>query len=171
MYVHFKKVILPSPLLSTSLLSILWSLSWSQFSPTQAAGDLLSRLKTEQPDKQLFLMATACEVIQHYFQYLSFNIYFLILFSNIYFNIYFPHGHCLWGHSSYSFSKFIFQYLFFIIHFPIFVFHYLFSNICFPLSIFQYYFLSWPLLVRWFFIFLQQQPLHCHDNKMWPHSW
>jgi len=28
----------------------------------KAAGELLSRLKTEQPDKQLFLMATACEV-------------------------------------------------------------------------------------------------------------
>ena len=28
----------------------------------QAAGDLLSRLKTENPDKELFLLATACEV-------------------------------------------------------------------------------------------------------------
>ena len=28
----------------------------------QAAGELLSRLKTENPDKELFLLATACEV-------------------------------------------------------------------------------------------------------------
>merc|ERR1712107_925608 len=31
----------------------------------KAVGELLSRLKTEQPDKQLFLMATACEVFLH----------------------------------------------------------------------------------------------------------
>jgi len=31
----------------------------------KAAGELLSRLKTEQQDKQLFLMATACEVFLH----------------------------------------------------------------------------------------------------------
>ena len=30
----------------------------------QAAGELLSRLETEHPDKKLFLLATACEVVK-----------------------------------------------------------------------------------------------------------